>query len=282
MSFKNTFHGQVNNTGKNSDIDTKEIDSVSAGATFEHDGPVIIKNDIGACATVKITNGGLVVKGTVGNGARIKTEGGSGSSSINIIQSNGVTIINGSIVSSNGCVVNGTVIQSGNNTSSTAAKGITLEGSVGKCVTCVSDSDVTLLKAAREDLAIKSGRDVELYDLPEGGIIEAARDVKVEQSIKYGAKVTSARDIECHTIDASTVSAARDVECHTISGKAKVSAGRDIECTTIFGAMKITAGRDIEANSASEDAIINAGRKTKISTRTAKAEAPKPNRFDIF
>ncbi len=263
----NNFINQINQQGSNSHTkEPKTIDCIAAGETFEHDGPVIVAQSIGAGATVKIKNGGLCVNGTVGDNARIKTEGSSGAN-INVNISGNVIITNGAIVNVNGKTIVGGFTQSSAK-SAEAAQGITLNGPVGESVTCVSSVDVKLKQIPGENFGAQANRDVELPALSQGGIIEASRDAEIDGDIADGCRITAARDIEAGCVNNSTLNAGRDIDCGEANGQSTLSAGRDIKVRT-----------------ADQTVQINAGRKVKIGQLHSQQNEQKPdpkNRFDIF
>lgn len=261
-----------------------EIEAIADGEIFEHEGPVLVKGDIGEGAKVTVKKGGLKVLGGVHDDVEIKVEGSSNTTNVNV-GNNSVTVSGSSVVISNGSFnnisVNGDFSSSAGDDTLT---GIIIEKYVGNDVKLDSSASITVNGAVGENLNAKASQDFNAERVDERAVINAGRDIEIDGFVANRSNLNAGRDAEIKLAENIILSTGRDVEITTAEGICQVSAGRDLEIAEAMGNGIYSAGRDAEIEKASADVTVNAGRRKDVCTTIASDAAPNstPKNFDIF
>jgi hypothetical protein len=232
----------------------KTVDNIPAGSEFEHDGPVVVLNKIGADAVVKITNGSLTAK-DVEDGAKIKvTQDSDGDSS---------TIVSVTTSRSSFNSISSTSISTGDTAE------IKITGHVGDDVTLVADHSVNM-KHSGDNLHAKAGHSFDGLKIGAKACIQAGHNVSIYEA-GDGAELMSGHNMKLGIMGKGGSAQA---------GHSFNSAYVDEKCT-------VMSGHNMDVRKAHQTASLGAGHKKHVGTVFGQSDTSsrqtnnRKNRFDF-
>jgi len=252
--------------------DVKVIDSIAAGETFEHDGPVQVTNSIGAGATVRIKNGGLHVQGDIEDNCNVKVDIGSSSSSNVVISGNSISI-SGDF---SGVSINGNSVTTGGNDD---INGIQVDGVVGDDVSLVSNHNIDI-ESAGKNLQADAGHNFTSGNIGENSEVESGHNLTAGY-LENGADLDSGHNLTISQLNhSSTARSGHSMTCGYIGQDCRVRAGHKLTAAEAHVTAKVKAGhkKKIGNTVGSENDTIAPS--PEASTPATQEDKPKYRRID--
>ena len=217
------FFGKNKKSSSENSNAVKVVEHIAADETFEHDGLVEVTGDIGEGAEIIIKNGGLLVRGNVGDDVHINVSTGAISMRNVVI----VTTSNGS---------SDVAYDSANNKGN-----ITILGNCGNGLELDATFDIRLNTAG-------------------DNLIAKARHGFTANSIGNAAEISSGFDSEIKRCgDDAQIDAKHNIKSGSFGERCELSSGFDTEVTDLGAGSSIKAKHGIEAHNVAANCHLKSG-----------------------
>lgn len=230
---------------------------IADGERFSHEGSLELHGNVGKGAIVNIDKGGLLIKGTVADGARLTVKGRGASTSI----SSG-DLVGGRII------INGKVV-SGNH--SVGLSGITIQKQTGSNVMLETDGAIKLADRAGDGLHADAGGSISLNDVGKGLEAESQGSFKAGK-IAAGARIAAGGSAEIDELgQQSRLKSGGSAKIGKMGAEALVKSGGSASIGSMDADSSVQAGGSARIDVAHATASIEAGGSKKIGRRSDNA-----------